>query len=100
MRTPHGTGTCRQASGCEKLQDPTQRVGKAQSGIPVDLTVRLRLSAPQMLLGATEEPVLGSLSRKEARDVRFLVLDTSDATGCHRGAENRVETRGRSLAQG
>jgi hypothetical protein len=31
------------------------------------------------LLDTMEEPVLGSLDRMEARDIRFSVLDTSNA---------------------
>ena len=70
-------------SGCEKLWDPTQDVGKAQSENPADLLkLILDSPAPQTTLGATEEPVLGSLGHMEARDVRFSVLDSLDATGC------------------
>jgi hypothetical protein len=85
------TATTRQASGCGKLQDSTPGVGKAQSEVPKDLLEPL---------GASEEPVLGSLGRMEARYVRFSVLDTSGATRCRRRAENRVGTLGQTLAQG
>lgn len=47
-----------------------------------------------------EEPVLRSLGRMEARDVRFLVMDSSDAAGYCRRTENRVGTLGQPLAQG
>jgi hypothetical protein len=53
-----------------------------------------------MLLDAEEEPVLGSLVCREARDVRFSVLDTSDTAGCHRRAENGVGTHRWPLAWG
>ena len=34
----------------------------------------------------------------EARDVRFSVLDTSDATGCHGKTKNRARANGWTLA--
>ena len=43
-----------------------------------------------MMLGTTEEPVLGSLGHMEARDIRFSVLDTSNTAGYCGRAENRV----------
>ena len=56
--------------------------------------------APQTQLGTVEEPVLGSLGHTEARDIKFLVVDTTDTTGCHRRAENRVGTLGWTLVWG
>ena len=63
---------------------------KVQSGVPAELLESGSYSrAPQMRLSTTEELVLGSLGCTEARDVRFSVLDTSDAARCHRRADNR-----------
>ena len=56
--------------------------------------------APQTQLGTVEEPVLGSLGHTVARDIKFLVVDTTDTTGCHRRAENRVGTLGWTLVWG
>lgn len=67
---------------------------KVQSGVPTDLPKDSQ--APQMLLGTMEKPVLGSLGHTEAREIS--VLDTSDATGCHGRAEDRVWTLGLTLA--
>lgn len=57
---------------------------KVQSGVPTNLPEDSH--APQMLLGTVEEPVLASLGLTEGREVKFSVVDTSDATGCCRRA--------------
>ena len=91
--TPHGTAV--QAPDCGKPKDPTLGVGKEQSEVPLNL---LELDsdslAPQTLLGTVEDPVLGSLGCTEAWDIRFSVLDTADAAGYGRRAENRMGTGG------
>ena len=46
--------------------------------------------APQTALGAVEDLVLESVVHTESRGVRFSGLDTADATGCCKRAENRV----------
>lgn len=63
-------------------------MGKVQSEVSTDLPeLGSDSQAPQ---GAVEELVVRSLCHMEVRDVRFSVLDTADAAGCHRRTENRV----------
>ena len=67
---------------------PLRWVRKAQPGVLVDLLESDSGSqSPQMLLGTSEELVLGSLSSTEARDDRFSLSDISDTAGG--SAENR-----------
>lgn len=74
---------------------------KGQSGVPVDLPESGSDSpALQMLLGTTEEPVLGSLGHMEARDNRFSLSVIPDTTVCQGRTENRVRTLRQTLALG
>lgn len=58
---------------------------KLQSVVPMELQEPGSYSlAPQALLGTAEELVLGSLGRMQAKDVRFLFSDISEASECHR----------------
>ena len=58
---PHGTPL-----------DPAPGVGMVQSEVPADVPESSSDSwAPQMLLGATEEPALGSPGHMQAQDYRF-----------------------------
>jgi hypothetical protein len=81
--------------------DPAPGVGKAQSEVPADLLEwGSDSNVAQTPLGTVEEPVLGYLGFKEAKVIRFSVLDTLDTTGCRGRAENRVGNLGLTLAQG
>lgn len=66
-------------------------MGKVQSEVSTDL--------PE--LGSDSQACHWSLWKSaEARDIRFSVMDTSDAAGCLRRAENRVGTRGADSGPG
>jgi hypothetical protein len=84
---------------CGKLQEPAPGLGKGTVWGPCRTSrAGLQLAwEPELLSGATEERILGSLGQTEARDDRFSLLDTSI---CCRRAEKKVETLGQTLASG
>jgi hypothetical protein len=86
-----------------RRRTPAPGVAKERSGVPSELPESGSDSqAPQTPLSTEEVPCRfwGSLGRKEAKDVRFSVLDISGAPGCLRRGEKQSGDGGRTLAPG
>ena len=94
---PHGTTS--RALDYEKPGDSTPWVREAQSGISMELSESGSDSqATQMMLGTTEELVLGFLGCSEVRDNRFLLSTIPDTAVCK--TRGRVGTIGQTLSHG
>ena len=68
--------------------------------VPVDCRSWLGLLGTTEPLGATEEPVLGSLAYTEPREDRFPLWDICRSPVCRRRAENKMGTLEFTLAWG
>ena len=78
---PHGTTS--RALDYEKPGDSTLWVREAQSGISMELSESGSDSqAAQMMLGTTEELVLGFLCCSKIKDNRFLLSALPDTAEC------------------